>query len=336
MAGSGPGASVGPCAAARCRNSWRRRLGNGLTGRRGPALQDRRGALHQGRGGRGSATLVAGGASQVLHSHHRQARQQSVAQWRLAGKGKRRSGPRRAGSAPPRSHGPGRGFAPKATGECLGPADTGLCTACRCPSRRLLPAPPSHRPSRVGARSSPRRRHCRRSPSPTATTSPPPRPNALSDASPSPTPSPTASPSPSVTPSSSPTAQTSFRLAPLPAALRARLGASKVAVPSTSFGSLPVSFSYVAADRLVAAAPYPPSYDLRSLDKLPTIADEGAHNACWAFAALDSLESCLYPAIPRLSRPTTCCLPRVSAAQATTVAATTCRRPPTWHAGRDR
>ena len=69
-------------------------------------------------------------------------------------------------------------------------------------------------------------------------------------------------------------------------------------MPSTSFGSLPVSFSYVAADRLVAAAPYPPSYDLRSLDKLPTIADEGAHNACWAFAALDSLESCLLPGDP--------------------------------------
>ena len=36
--------------------------------------------------------------------------------------------------APPRSHGPGRGFTHKATGECLGPADARLCTACRCPT----------------------------------------------------------------------------------------------------------------------------------------------------------------------------------------------------------
>ena len=59
-----------------------------------------------------------------------------------------------------------------------------------------------------------------------------------------------------------------------------------------------MSFSYVAADRLGAAATYPPSYDLRSLGKLPAIDNEGAHNACWAFAALDSLESRLLPGDP--------------------------------------
>jgi C1A family cysteine protease len=47
-----------------------------------------------------------------------------------------------------------------------------------------------------------------------------------------------------------------------------------------------------------ASASYPASYDLRSLGKLPAMDDVGTHNACWAFAALDSLESCLLPADP--------------------------------------
>lgn len=63
---------------------------------------------------------------------------------------------------------------------------------------------------------------------------------------------------------------------------------------------LPVTFTY--GTRAVGASVrYPASYDLRSVDgtsKLPAMDDVGTHNACWAFAALDSLESCLLPTDP--------------------------------------
>ena len=90
-----------------------------------------------------------------------------------------------------------------------------------------------------------------------------------------------------------------LRLAPPEAAIPARLDASPATADAGVITSLPVSLTYSAAVRFASAsATYPASYDLRSLGRLPAIDDEGSHNACWAFAALDSLESCLLPGDP--------------------------------------
>ncbi len=239
-----------------------------------------------------SATLVAGGASQVLHGDHRQARPQSAAQ-DASGQGQSSMRPLSVITHRPEPTGLAAASHPKPQVSVSAQATLGsepLAVASPTPSPGATLSPPATvgvgSPSPTSA------------PSPSPTTSPSASPAPSPTSSSSPTPFPTASPSPSVTPSSSPTAQTSFRLAPLPAALLDRLGASNEAVQSTPRGSLPVSFSYVAAETLGAAATYPPSYDLRSLGKLPAIDNEGAHNACWAFAALDSLESRLLPGDP--------------------------------------
>ena len=240
-----------------------------------------------------SATLVAGGASQVLHSHHRQAPR------RLPTAGQpRQTESATIGAAAVSRHAKPAGVTPHPHISVLATLGSApLVISSPQPTPQLTTSPgvvtgvggPSPSPSSTITASP------TASPSPTATTSPTPSPSPSPTSSPSPTPFPTASPSPSAMPSASPTAQTSFRQAPLPAALRALLGASSETAQSTPLGPLPVSFSYAAAATLGAAATYPPSYDLRSLGKLPAIEDEGAHNACWAFAALDSLESCLLP-----------------------------------------
>ncbi len=246
-----------------------------------------------------SATLVAGGASQVLRHHEREVPQQSAAQ-AVSGRGQRptkplaamtrRSAP--AGLAAASQRKPQVHISALPT---LGSAALATASSTPTPSATQSPfattgagspsptAAPSPSPTTTSSPTI--------SPSPSLTTSPSP---SLMP-SPSPTPSLTASPSPSVTPSSSPTTGTVLRLAPLPAALRARLGASDRVSQSTSLESLPVRFSYAAAERLGAATTYPQQYDLRSLGRLPAIDDVGTHDACWAFAALDSLESCLLP-----------------------------------------
>ncbi len=45
----------------------------------------------------------------------------------------------------------------------------------------------------------------------------------------------------------------------------------------------------------LAASTLPSYYDLRKLGRLPPVGDQGSSGACWAFAALGSLESCLLP-----------------------------------------
>jgi RNA polymerase sigma factor (sigma-70 family) len=244
------------------------------------------------------ATLVAGGASQVLHSHHRRAHGQAVAT--LQQKGGLASRPASAsrhtvsaglsphlhlvpeptlGSARPPSSSPSP--TPRAT---LTPSVvTGRGSASPTPS-----ASPTTSPSPTLTASA--------SPSASPTTSPLPAP------SPSPTPPSAASPTPTPTTSPSQTARIVLRVAPLPVDLLSRLGSSAQAVSRSSDLSLPVRLSYT-AQTLGAAASYPASYDLRSLSKLPAMDDVGSHNACWAFAALDSLESCLLPADPESFSP---------------------------------
>jgi C1A family cysteine protease len=95
-----------------------------------------------------------------------------------------------------------------------------------------------------------------------------------------------------------------LRLAPLSPAFVGHLAAESAGVSGGvrddgSLAPMPIDFSYLEAERLAAAsASYPARYDLRSLGKLPPIGNEGQYNACWAFAALDSLESCLLPGDP--------------------------------------
>ena len=236
-----------------------------------------------------SATLVAGGASQVVRHHEREVPQKSAAQ---AASGREQRPTKPLAAMTRRSAPAGLAAAshrkPQAHISALPPlGSTALATASSTPTPSATLSPPATTgagsPSLTAVPS----------PSPTTTSSPTTSPSPPLMPSPSPTPSLTASPSPSVTPSSSPTG-TVLRLAPLPVALRARLGASGRVSQSTSFASLPVRFSYAAAERL-GATTYPQQYDLRSLGRLPTIDDVGTHDACWAFAALDSLESCLLP-----------------------------------------
>ena len=47
------------------------------------------------------------------------------------------------------------------------------------------------------------------------------------------------------------------------------------------------------------AATYPSSYDLRSLNRLTPVRDQGHHGTCWAFATYGSMESILMPGEPR-------------------------------------
>ncbi len=42
-------------------------------------------------------------------------------------------------------------------------------------------------------------------------------------------------------------------------------------------------------------ASYPAVYDLRTLDRVTSVKDQGSGGTCWAFATYSSLESCLMP-----------------------------------------
>ena len=58
----------------------------------------------------------------------------------------------------------------------------------------------------------------------------------------------------------------------------------------------PQDFSYTRGMQVPGARGTPPAtYDLRTLGKVSSVKDQGATGACWAFAALGSLESCLLP-----------------------------------------
>ncbi len=97
------------------------------------------------------------------------------------------------------------------------------------------------------------------------------------------------------------------RIAPLSGALeryleeRAAPGAP--AAPGSPAGGLvpaPVDFSHLSGAGAPAAggAGLPSTYDLRPL-RLGPVDDQGTYGTCWAFAALDSLESALLPADPQ-------------------------------------
>ena len=289
VSGSGVGAAAGGTAAlGGGGSSIASQAGVGLISKIGGALSTKVAVAVL------SATLVAGGASHALHSHRHQALKQSVAQG-ACGATTKLDRAAEFGHAPPKVHGPGPASQPKpqvsvSAQPTLGSAPLAVSSPTPSPSATVSP------PATVGAAS----------PSPTSAPSPSPTTTSSATANPSPSPTPsltetsTASPSPSVAPSPSSTALSSFRLAPLSVAWRARLGASDEAEQPTSAGSLPVSFSYIDAESPGATTTYPASYDLRTLNKLPAIDDVGAHNACWAFAALDSLESRLLPSDPQL------------------------------------
>jgi RNA polymerase sigma factor (sigma-70 family) len=248
-----------------------------------------------------SATLVAGGASQVLRSHDRHTPRQTTAgralQPATAAHGEAAKTQRAAGAEVTLQPLPRARISASPT---LGSAPVAAASTTPTPSATTAPpvitgqstspqpsASPSLSPSAT--------------PSPSASSSPAPSPSPTASLSPAPSavPSPTASvtASPSPTASAAPTAKTAFRVAPLPAVLRDRLGSSSQALSSTSPAFLPVTITY-GTQAVGASASYPASYDLRSLGKLPAMDDVGAHNACWAFAALDSLDSCLLPADP--------------------------------------
>ena len=97
------------------------------------------------------------------------------------------------------------------------------------------------------------------------------------------------------------------RVAPLNEALRRyleeRAVAGAQAAPGSPAGGLvpaPIDFSRLSGAASAAAGPaLPPAYDLRPLGRLGPVDDQGTYGACWAFAALDSLESVLMPTDPQ-------------------------------------
>lgn len=289
VSGSGVGAAAGGTAALGGGSGIASQTGVGLISKIGGALSTKVAVAVL------SAALVAGGASHALHSHRHRVLKQSVAQgaW-----GQRRSSIEPLSSVTPRPRSTGLvASQPKprvsvSAQPTLGSAPLAVSSPTPSPSATVSP------PATIGAGS------------PSPTSEPSPSPSTSASATTEPLPSPTTSPSPTsssttdpslpVAPSPSSTVLSSFRLAPSSAAWRARLGASGEAEQPTSAGSLPVSLSYIDAESPSATTTYPASYDLRTLNKLPAIDDVGAHNACWAFAALDSLESRLLPSDPQL------------------------------------
>jgi C1A family cysteine protease len=98
------------------------------------------------------------------------------------------------------------------------------------------------------------------------------------------------------------------RVAPLSAAFRryleGRIPSGARAARGQRAGGLvpsPIDFSYLSGTPVEVGlgAALPPTYDLRRFGKLGPVDDQGSNGTCWAFAALDSLESGLMPADPQ-------------------------------------
>ena len=94
-------------------------------------------------------------------------------------------------------------------------------------------------------------------------------------------------------------------VAPLDPAFLRSLVAPPIGVPSGTargyrFGETPgpLDFSYTRGMQVSGArgrGTPPATYDLRTLSKVTSVKDQSSYGACWAFASLGSLESCLLP-----------------------------------------
>ncbi len=71
--------------------------------------------------------------------------------------------------------------------------------------------------------------------------------------------------------------------------------------PASGLVPSPVDFSYLSGAQLTAGTDraLPSAYDLRAYGRLGPVDDQGTYGTCWAFAALDSLESRLMPDDPQ-------------------------------------
>ena len=59
----------------------------------------------------------------------------------------------------------------------------------------------------------------------------------------------------------------------------------------------PLDWSHLRGKRILSSiqSPFPSSYDLRTLGKMPPVRNQGSYGTCWAFATFGSLESALLP-----------------------------------------
>jgi C1A family cysteine protease len=96
-----------------------------------------------------------------------------------------------------------------------------------------------------------------------------------------------------------------LRAAPLNPAFLQSLVSPPVGAPWNAAGGHgfgetpgPQDMSYTRGMQVSGASEHgtpPTTYDLRTLGRVTSVKDQGPHGACWAFASLGSLESCLMP-----------------------------------------